>query len=115
MGGERETVVEQKATSDAGVITAGSIRIHESGGEVHFHDDAAGRKVAVPVAVWFERYEALLSGAVDSVRCIDPVNDTVLSVSFHVRRKKRLADLRIEIDDVSMSQTFRALHKFTGG
>lgn len=44
MGGERETVVPA-AGADTQV---GSIRIHQVGGESHFHDDKRKLKVVVP-------------------------------------------------------------------
>ncbi len=45
MGGERETNVKSTPSAKSGSTEVGSIRIHESGGEVHFHDDKRKLKV----------------------------------------------------------------------
>jgi len=89
MGGEREAYMEagdkskKKDTppgSVAGIVgsTAGSrIRIHQSGGEIHFHDDANKIKCAVPVAEAWKGWE--------QIRCqpgrfewVDTVNNSYL-------------------------------------
>lgn len=137
MGGANETKVAQKSpaksagncphcdmaldASPASVI--GSVRVHESGGEVHFHDDKSENKVAMPVAVWYERYENLLAGSVDSVRYVDAVNKTLMTASLAIadptdpakRAGQKLVDLLIEISKIEISAEMSKIHKFTQG
>jgi hypothetical protein len=89
MGGEREDVIEatpkkkrKEATGTVEVESGSSaenvvqtIRIHESGGEVHFHDDKNHLKAAVPGALMFEQW----------MRLEDPTSPT--ADFFHVDRK----------------------------
>lgn len=67
MGGLREDVIETKSTTGTETETGDDttdqkIRIHESGGEVHFHHDLTKMKVAVPVAEWHKAWATLKQG-----------------------------------------------------
>lgn len=80
MGGEREDVIEGGA--DGAPIQ--NIRIHESGGQVHFHVDKSKPplKVAVPVATWWEAWQRLKSPQdYTEFRYIDHDNKSVLTVA----------------------------------
>lgn len=114
MGGERETVVESKKKA-SGATKVGKIRIHESGGQVHFHDDDAKLKVAVPVSSWFEIFQKVSTGGSETV--IDPVNKTILLIT--VRSKKMptgyMLTALLSIDKCSPSPEFELLHLFTHG
>ena len=87
MGGEREFTAPQARSTVAArsgpPVTLGSLRIHENKGEVHFHDDANGRKVAVPVATWFKASERILSEPTEWTY-IDSDNNTQLNVKSYV-------------------------------
>lgn len=135
MGGANETKVDQKSSAkpagkcphcdmpwDASPTSViGSVRVHESGGEVHFHDDKSKNKVAVPVAVWYDRYENLLAGGVDSIRYVDTVNKTMLMASLAIvpvaasKSGEKAVDLLIEISKIEISAEMSKIHKFTQG
>lgn len=59
MGGQRETTVASKADPVRPGQTVGDVRVHEKSGEVHFHVDKFGLKVAVPVPRWFAAWGKL--------------------------------------------------------
>lgn len=74
MGGEREDVLESKKTTETTVQASGGvstpvestftptgqkIRIHQSAGEVHFHDDAGRLKCAVSVSDYWGAWSRL--------------------------------------------------------
>jgi hypothetical protein len=95
MGGERETTIDvAKRKGDKGeelpgvsIIHAGQanrhLRIHESAGQVHIHDDPNKLKVAVPVARWFKEWERLsapVMGAPIEWKFPDTLNNTVFEV-----------------------------------
>lgn len=78
----------------------GSLRIHESSGEVHFHNDQQGTKVAVPSATMFDAWEKLSDGRRKKFRYVDRSNGTELRVEIiKVKRKKRasLTDAFFEV------------------
>ncbi len=65
MGGELEkplpksggtAVAERRGKGGSLDVNAGIIRVHQSEGEVHFHDDPAKLKVAVPVPDFIQAY-----------------------------------------------------------
>lgn len=60
------------------------LRYHLNGNEVHFHADAEGIKVAIPVAEWWKAIEQARNGRVDRYRYIDHTNGTMLEVSVGV-------------------------------
>lgn len=113
MGGERETELPQKTRKGSGnAETIGNVRIHESGGEVHFHDDKNGRKVAIPVARWFE----LLERAVQDVgrfEFVDRDNEAVLYV--RVRMDGAKVDVELTIDKCKTTGDMKKLLAFTYG
>lgn len=124
MGGERETVVAQKrpAKTATGEHTVGKIRIHESGGEVHFHDDARSLKVAIPTATWFSAWENLSCGKTKKFEYVDNVNKAIVTIRCGVLKSKKgkLKDkpakeicAYIELDPVQFSNEFQSLSKFS--
>jgi hypothetical protein len=54
MAGTRETVVKQSESLEGKSI--GDVRIHESGGQVHFHDDKNGLKCAIDVTDFYAKW-----------------------------------------------------------
>lgn len=133
MGGANETKVAQRSPAKASgncphcdmaldaspASTIGKVRIHESGGEVHFHDDKADNKVAMPVATWYDRYENLLAGG-DAIKYIDSVNKTLLIVSLAITDPAKsgdpkVADLLIELSKIAISAEMSKIQKFTQG
>jgi hypothetical protein len=128
MGGDRETFLEsaEKAKSamgpadDAGGVagTMGSvgsasgarIRIHESQGEVHFHDDTAKLKVAVPVSKWFKIWDRL-SNEPQRVEIPDEKNKTALTVE--TKLDNGVLDAVLSIVPMTVGTNFSELTKFT--
>ena len=108
MGGARETVVD----SVKGIERVGNVRIHESGGQVHFHDDKNGLKVAVPAHEFWDAWNSLLG---DGKRTfIDPDKSTVLYLTNKLGgspNKPRISTI-LEIRKLEMDPSFEKLHKF---
>lgn len=136
MGGERETVSPQVVSKKGKSQVVGHVRYHEKGGEVHFHDDAAGLKVAVPVDLWMKTFQEM-AGSVPAKRELgDPSRGTILHVAMKLRPKrpkfgitpKLVTTLRVEqvgkkkkdkpkikAEDVTTDEVFSALKTFTYG
>ena len=77
MGGERETKGKAAVSTKPGAeFTSGDVRVHESGGEVHFHVSGEKLKVAVPVRMWYVAMEKLVSSPGEVFEFIDPDSET---------------------------------------
>jgi len=117
MGGERETKVP-KSQSQSTPTSLGDIRIHESGGEVHFHDDKSKLKVAVPVAEWWKEWQRLKTPSVSQQwDYIDSINSTLLSIVSEIDRDKSPPEisLKILIEKVKVADNFKKIQEFTKG
>lgn len=119
MGGANETVMDQKvATADKGSEVVGKIRFHESGGEVHFHDDENRLKVAVPAATWFAAWQRLENSG-GEWSYIDAGKQTLLSVAVEIipgkpkKKKAASVDVLLSVEKIEPSDTFSKLRKFT--
>ena len=114
MGGSYETQVESAPVTKGGTTTLGDIRVHEKDGEVHFHADSSGLKVAVPCAVWFKAWDRL-NQELGIWSFVDHERGTNLTVEmeFDPMLDKPVVDVRFEIKEVELSANFKALHKFT--
>lgn len=111
MGGVAEDVVPQtEKRSDGSVVTVGKVRFHESGGEVHFHDDERGLKVAIPVATWWSTWQSLSSGAAKKAELVDASRKTMVTVKVS---GKQVRDVSIRIRNVGLSSSFESLQKFS--
>jgi hypothetical protein len=116
MGGEREATIEtrpSKTKENSGKF--GKLRFHENLGEIHFHDDAAGIKVAIPVALWSAAWEKLSSGQIKKFNYYDTSNASQIDV--RIRRKKRtsIIEAMVEVSKLNFGAEFNALQKFTKG
>lgn len=123
MGGEREDKIETpaaKAPEIGGVLETGTrpvdlgdyqrIRFHESGGEVHFHDDDRGLKCALPVARWHNLFQLVLSG--ERVKHVDTKTGVVLDVYHNAGD----VEVRLAAGPVfKAGGTLEKLQKFTNG
>jgi len=111
MGGERETFAEKKPSKESKEGTKlGKFRIHQNAGEVHFHDDEAKLKVAVPVADWWKAWEKLRTESSQFEWC-DTVNDTILTVETTI--SEDVIDATITITEAVYGANFKALNDFT--
>ncbi len=120
MGGERETNVKSTPSAKSGSTEVGSIRIHESGGEVHFHDDKRKLKVAVPVASWYAAVENLSSLGEHGLLFFDAKNGTSLEVHLLVTeaesgKGKPEFDVELTITQIEVADDLAKLLKFTHG
>lgn len=97
MGGNNEFIAPSPVSrkNDAGGSLVNGIRIHENKGEVHFHDDAANFKVAVPVAEMYKAWDGLRNGHIKKFKYTDYVNNSVLKM--RVKEDKRSSDLQIRV------------------
>ena len=109
MGGERETVIEQKSSKNDVVL--GSIRVHENKGEVHFHDDDRQLKVAIPVA-WYSAWTSISSGKQSKFKYIDTTNMSQLLIKCKII--DGYVTLKVTINPIEFDNQFEALDKFTG-
>jgi hypothetical protein len=114
MGGEREVTVESKSKSkSSGAETkVGTLRIHESAGQVHFHDDEKKLKCAVPVADWWKAWEKL-SCQSQRWEWIDSENNTILVAETQIQHPN--FDLSLILNSVTLSPGFQKLNSFTRG
>jgi len=117
MGGANETVAEQKAATPSGKTEViGKVRFHESGGEIHFHDDANQLKVAVPVATWFQAWQRLEAGQIDRWYYPDLERKTVLDVRIILTSAAdgpAKLDVAMSVRKVELSDTFTKLQQFS--
>jgi len=98
MGGANEKVIpasRSKTKSDK--IVAGNVRIHESGGNVHLHDDKANLKAEIPVADFWAgwqrarsdfRMATFIDRNLGTIVIVDPILDrslTPVTVSVDIK------------------------------
>lgn len=110
MGGERETVVEKTDKKGDSIKDLGGLRIHENNHEVHFHDDKAKLKAAVPVSVWWRAW--------DKLRC-EPGTWNYVDSKFnsHLTVETRVEDGTLEVyvalASAKVGKNFAKLNDFT--
>ena len=120
MGGEKEFKTEAKRRSvKGGDQTIGELRIHESKGEVHFHDDAKALKCAVPVATWYSAWERMWQDPNSEFNFADIANGTALLAKVvcivpESGGKPKL-DLHLYIEETEVSDELTAMIKFMEG
>lgn len=88
------------------------IRTHENAGEIHFHDDGAGIKAAVPVADWWTAWQKLSTLTQKKYQFADRKNGTVLTVRM-TGGKKGPVDAAIVVERATFGQTYENLQKLT--
>ncbi len=130
MGGARQTTAASSkvdhsapaSKSTVGSMSGGGvgcdIRYHESGGEVHFHDDATPLKVAIPVAEYWELWDGFVNGTIPQISFLDIVNNTSLLITRqdeYVAGGASESDILIEVKPMNMAKTFLDMHTFVRG
>jgi len=120
MGGERETIAPQRIEKETGPEVVGSVRYHESKGQVHFHDDAKKMKVAIPVATWYKAWTNMLSSLPNEWHYADVENCAVLHVKLSLKKasekKRRInpcIDALLHIEKIDASEEFSKLNQFS--
>lgn len=117
MGGEREfkTPTKKSGSKKDREETIGELRVHESKGEVHFHDDAKKLKVAMPVATWYSAWQRLMDDPNSEFNYPDVERGTVLFVSVIKRPGtdgKPNLELGIYIEEVEITDGLKAMITF---
>ena len=111
MGGERETTLEKKNLKSDGEITSlGNFRIHESNGEVHFHDDKNKLKAAVPFGAWYKAWDKL-RGEPATWQYIDTTNNTNISVETRLANDE--FDVIVSIQSIKVGNDYAKLSTFS--
>lgn len=126
MGGTNEKILDagkSAGTSKSTEIGTGKkkLRLHENAGEVHFHDDTAGLKVAVPVATFmkewpdFSQQRIAEEGAV--LHFVDATRNTVAVLKSISRFKKGkfLIDIEASIVPAVVDDNVTKLNDFAAG
>jgi hypothetical protein len=110
LGGERETTLEKKDKKEGGIATLGGFRIHESNGEVHFHDDKNKLKAAVPLGAWYKAWDKL-RGEPATWQYIDATNNT--NISVETRLEKDEFDVIVSITPIKIGKDYAKLNTFS--
>ncbi len=112
MGGDREDFVPAKTAvvkPNSEIILADSrIRFHESNGEVHFHDDKNGLKVAIKSPIWHAAWESLKTKQEKEVilkDCQGGKTELIVKVSYD--------DFGVDGVDADASLTIREVNSWT--
>ena len=117
MGGEKETVVPGKAAAvvggSPGTKLTSNVRVHQSGREVHFHDDVNKVKAAVPVALWSNAWDEIVTRDLKNWSYTDAVNQSLLTLEVQLNNNN--LDINISLSKIVVGDTFKALDKFTKG
>ena len=127
MGGDYEDKIEAKPEKPAkrkaiGLdesevdeeVNISGIRFHKNGGFVHFHDDKAGVKVYVPVAVWWREWQRLrnpadANGTMFSYQDID--NESTMVVKAVLDMDSRAVHVTMSVGSYVPPRTYdRAWH-----
>jgi hypothetical protein len=120
MGGENEQTIPKSGNGGAEApIQTGTIRVHTSGGEVHFHDDASKLKAAVPVSLWYKVWEQLRSCQQRVWDYHDAQNGTLLSVTVTADSGPsgfpKSVSAKVELTACPADDTFKKLDAISRG
>lgn len=117
MGGSNEKVVPPATvTADGKKISIGTnLRIHENTkeGKVHFHDDTAVLKVAIPTAEFFKRWREWRTSPSTPLVLIDAVAKTKLTLKPIDDQGK--LDIAGDVSKIDFGAGFKALDDFAQG
>lgn len=87
MGGEHENVIRTNNQS---------VRIHESGGQVHFHVDEEGLKVSIPVAEWWKGWQSIKHHTYNNYEYIDTINNSHLYITNYTTVSESNENINID-------------------
>jgi hypothetical protein len=114
MGGKNEKTIETKVSAAPGkATTIGKLRIHENKGEVHFHDDDNGLKVAVPSAMFWRAWNNNVN--LNSIQFFDSERETLCTIRFCVKNSAQDVDAEIILTKTSVNDSFKKLNDFAMG
>jgi hypothetical protein len=112
MGGVNEKVIESKLRDQTNV-SVGSIRIHQSGNDVHFHDDQTGLKVSVPVSTFWSAWRQIHFGNLNPVRLYDSSRGTMVEINFVI--DQNVIQTSVIVQQCQGDKIFQALSDFAMG
>lgn len=118
MGGENEfkTPAKKSGSKTDREETIGELRIHESKGEVHFHDDDRKLKVAMPVATWYAAWQRLTNEPNSEFNYADVENGTALLAKVACivpdGGGKTQLDLHLYIEETEITNPLKAMISF---
>lgn len=118
MGGQNEFTIQPKKVPGHEVV-AGALRVHENKGQVHFHDDKANLKAAVPVDRWYAAWDKLRTEP-GTWRFYDTEFGSVLSVQTSVTKgkfgtKPPKIEVFMSLEKANATPEYAALDTFTNG
>lgn len=116
MGGEREKTISAPTKGQVINLMSGAIRIHENQGEVHFHDDRAKLKVAVPVAQFWNAWEQS-RGSLTTIRLFDPKNSTCAIIKTDMAEVKKEWRLwtSVQVIKITIDPSYAQINDFAEG
>jgi len=132
MGGAREETIQTEKVKNETTIQLGkkqkkllkkkkkqkstkqALRIHESGGEVHFHNDDAGLKAAVPIAAWWAAWDKLKNFQICDWSYLDKTRGIMVEVVVYNDKDGKLeASVSLDLVSTDVGDTFAALDRFS--
>ena len=116
MGGEREKVLKAADSNVPGAsLQISDIRLHESKGKVHLHDDKSQKKCVVSAGdfwlVW-ENFKKDLSDE-KTTTIVDIHGKTCAKLMAHLTQGK--LDIDLCVDDIEFGKNFQLLDDFASG
>lgn len=96
-------------------IAKQQLRFHESNNEIHFHDDEAKLKAAVPAAIWYAAWSQLKVLKIKDWNYRDEKNQTYLEL-FLGKDSDGAAEAQVKLSKIakfSTGPTFNKLDNFT--
>lgn len=119
MGGDRETVIPASKTSARPSSTVlGDLRVHESSGEVHVHNDKAGLKFAMASADFFRAWEEGKNRSfMPSLHLLghDGKGGNALLYIERTAAGPETVEIAMSIAPVKTGSSFKAVEKFITG
>lgn len=115
MGGMNEKTIDTpRQTATPGKATSfGKIRVHENQGEVHFHDDEKGLKVAVPAATFWKAWQGNVN--LNSLTFFDSERNTICNIRFRIANSGQDVEAEVVLTKTAVNDTFKKLNDFALG
>ena len=109
MGGKNEQVVETVKNGFGQGI--GKVRIHQSGGYIHFHNDERKIKAAVPVFEFWPAWNRFKNGdPLSPLKFVDVDNRSILTITTVIAAGT--IDVTVDLDCFNFGDTFATLNSF---
>ncbi len=113
MGGVNEKTIEISKSGKGGKdTTIGKIRIHGNAGEVHFHDDDAKLKVAVPTGKFWAAWSN--NADLQTLTFHDTTRGASVTINF-TSPSAGVVEADIDVYELKTSKAFQQLNDFAMG